>query len=374
MSIKFLVAAAATLLTAGPASAAPVFILNDTGGVGVGSQARAGFEAAAARWGSIFADNVVIRLDVGFFSLGAGILGQAGSASSEVSYSDIRYYLSRDKKSAADTSAYASLPYGLTFLTNEAGTCGSKKGCKPVDPASRTLDRDATRDNKFLDVNTSVQKALGIRGDNVSADADISFSTAFTWDFDPSNGITAGAFDFVGIAAHEIGHALGFVSGVDYADFIAFNIGLDQSAWGSVLDLYRYTGTQRDWTIGGAPCLSADAGKTCLGALSTGANYGDGSQASHWKDNLGIGIMDPTAARGEKLLITAADRTAFDIIGWDLATAPVSSLVAWSDGDYARALGFGPSAGIGPAAVPAPGALALLGLGVLALAGRRRTA
>ena len=40
-------------------------ILNNTGGVEAGTQARAGFEAAAAIWSSILRDPVTIRLDVG---------------------------------------------------------------------------------------------------------------------------------------------------------------------------------------------------------------------------------------------------------------------------------------------------------------------
>jgi len=31
-------------------------------------------------------------------------------------------------------------------------------------------------------------------------------------------------------------------------------------------------------------------------SYATGINFGDGRQASHWKDNLAIGLMDPTAA------------------------------------------------------------------------------
>src|SRR5262249_26172948 len=55
---------------------------------------------------------------------------------------------------------------------------------------------------------------------------------------------------------------------------------------------------------------------TSLGTFSTGQTHGDGRQASHWKDNLALGIMDPTAAPGEQMLITNLDRQAMDVIGW----------------------------------------------------------
>ncbi len=88
----------------------------------------------------------------------------------------------------------------------------------------------------------------------------MSFSNQYVWDFDRSDGITAGAIDFVGVAAHEIGHALGFRSGVDLADANARPAtpapgarGLNNIAWGTVHDLFRYGTfdgqTVLDWSI-----------------------------------------------------------------------------------------------------------------------------
>jgi hypothetical protein len=89
--------------------------------------------------------------------------------------------------------------------------------------------------------------------------------------------------------------------------------------------------------------FSIDGGATLGAMFSDGANFGDGSQASHWKDNLGLGVMDPTASQGELMAITQNDIQALDAIGWNVAAPEPYSL--W---------------------------LGAIGLGMLALVGRGR--
>jgi hypothetical protein len=66
--------------------------------------------------------------------------------------------------------------------------------------------------------------------------------------------------------------------------------------------------------------FSLDGGLTLGPLFSDGQYFGDARQASHWKDSLGIGIMDPTVAPGELLAISQNDVRALDVIGWDIAT------------------------------------------------------
>lgn len=319
------------------------FILNDVGGVGAGTQARAAFEMAAAYWSSIFNDPITIRLDVQFAQLAPNVLGSTGSTTNAVGYGVVRNALAADAKSYWDGVAVNSLQAGpLTFATNEPPAAGA------IDSRTRFLDSNNTFDNNNLSVNTAQMKALGLNPVYAASnpngrDGSVSFSTSFVWDFDPTDGITAGAIDFVGVAAHEIGHALGFRSGVDLADVNALPgiqppgaRGLNNIAWGTVHDLFRYGTldgqTVRDWTIGGAPCYSIDAGANCLALMSTGRLNGDLRQASHWKDdtllniNPPIGIMDPTASGpgGTRPFQTVSifDTIAFDVMGYDLAAVP----------------------------------------------------
>lgn len=342
------------------------FILNDLGGVGVGSQARAGFEAAAALWSSVLKDPITIRLDVRFAALAPNVLGSTGSTTNSFSYSGLRSLIQSDASSSYDDAAFASLTNGpLTFVSNEPPAAGA------IDARTRFRDDNNTVDNNNIQVNTAQLKALGgtptyAASNTTLRDGSVSFSTLFNWDFDRSDGIGAGLIDFVGVAAHEIGHALGFRSGVDLADQNALPIrnapngarGLNNLAWGTVLDLFRYgtfEGEQMlDWSIGGTTCTSLDRGATCIGGMSTGAFNGDGRQASHWKDDVlldtftPLGMMDPTASGKGGLrpfmAITAADLIAFDVMGYDVAYVPE----------------------------PATWALVLVGLGLAGASARRR--
>jgi hypothetical protein len=56
--------------------------------------------------------------------------------------------------------------------------------------------------------------------------------------------------------------------------------------------------------------------------MSTGVDFGDGRQASHWKDSLSLGIMDPTAANGELLVLRPNDMRAMDLIGYEINVVP----------------------------------------------------
>ena len=98
--------------------------------------------------------------------------------------------------------------------------------------------------------------------------------------------------------------------------------------WSSTLDLFRFS-TDSLANDAGVPDMTAnadtksfsiDGGVSGLGTFSTGVNLGDGRQASHWEDNFGLGLMDPTLVVGEFLEISELDLTAFDVIRWDRFT------------------------------------------------------
>ena len=162
--------------------------------LGMSAQAIAGFQAAANLWSAILRDDIMVNIEIDFTALGSGILGQAGSTTQGNAFTDVKTALANDAKSLTDQSAVLALPAAssLSLYTSDATT------------GNPEIDNNGSGNNTTLDVNTANAKAIGLRSaNNSTVDGDITFSSNFTWDFDRSNGITSGAFDFVGVSAGD---------------------------------------------------------------------------------------------------------------------------------------------------------------------------
>ena len=296
---------------------------------GTSAQAVTGFQAAAENWSAVIKDNITINLTIGFVPLGTSIIGETSSTQLTGPYSLLRTALVSHATSADDLSSTAALPTGSAFKMLLNYTKNSPNGVGSPTPY---LDADGDANNTTIEITSANAKTLGLIPANMTGeDASVQFNSDFNFDFDPSDGIGASSLDFIGVATHEIGHALGFDSGVDVLDGNSSGTFFNDNQFTDVtpLDLFRFStasvtaggvGTI-DWTAGNSPkFLSVNGGTTLLTQFATGQVHGDGRQASHWKDNLGLGIMDPTAADGEHIEINNNDLQAFDIIGYNIAT------------------------------------------------------
>ena len=305
---------------------------------------------------------------------GATILGSTGTSlvSSPAAlgglfptFSLLKAQLAADQTSADDAIAVANLPQGTST--------GITSGGLPVTALSfRTNQRDgdvvfdndtsfaaganSAINNSLFAITTANAKAVGlIPGDAAAVDAVITFNSTVDFDFDPTDGISPGTTDFVGVAAHEIAHALGFVSGVDTVDTLSgsgtiagaggaplsgatvdLNAGsegignLDDFALFSTVDLFRrsneaFAADPDALDLSTSPnvffSIDGDLSDGDDIPLESGSFNGTGNQASHFLDNVfgstSLGILDPTVAAEERLLITENDIRAFDVIGFD---------------------------------------------------------
>ncbi|HET9530925.1 MAG TPA: NF038122 family metalloprotease [Blastocatellia bacterium] len=152
----------------------------------------------------------------------------------------------------------------------------------------------------------------------------IGFNSAFSYDFDPSDGIDSDKIDFDAVATHELGHVLGFIS-------VTGRIEIDPSlpVGVSVWDVFRvrFGATMESFPTDSRILSSGGDQFFYVGdqemPLSTGrpdGTGGDGRQASHWKDdsilNHRIGIMDPTLPLGKRQTVTLNDLEALDLFGY----------------------------------------------------------
>jgi hypothetical protein len=181
----------------------------------------------------------------------------------------------------------------------------------------------------------AIRKVLGFDDpqDISRTDATIVFNTDFDFDLDNSDGVTPGSIDLESVMVHEIGHAMGFTSGVD-SQFVRvtldmFRFGIDGASNDpQTLSDISDASLPRELRIGveaGLDTVGAVVGYEEVFRFSTGVN-GDGRQAGHWKADellnipVPIGVMDPSVPLDALApgYFTDADRLAFRLLGWDI--------------------------------------------------------
>ncbi|MEM0924661.1 MAG: NF038122 family metalloprotease, partial [Planctomycetota bacterium] len=361
-------------------------------GIRGNAEAQRLVERAADRWRQHIQDPVTLFIEIDLVSnLPPAVLGGALSTTSFVSYGSLRQALISDASIEPDDAIVQSLPAagdlafnadnGITVLPSVQLNTASAKALgqlTPDDPdyilpdATIVLNADFFQtvvnpggigtggpDPDVPDVPPGVDPGdlqlnhlfVPPRSDPSSSDpssGDSSSSDPSSGNSTSSDSTSSGLNQTVGVGGpvqsvnsienefeavvvHEIGHVLGFRSGID-------DINDDNELIPTAMDLFRFASDLRTLNPDSPEEFSTLPRELrtnvnveidfVLDPWSTGRSSfpverGVGLQASHWLDEdlagSNIGIMDPTIGLGSVSTITLADLRMFDLLGWDIA-------------------------------------------------------
>jgi len=250
---------------------------------------------------SHFSNPITINIDVGYGEIanqpmGPGALGESETYLNSYSYAQIKSALASHATSADDASAVNSLPAN-----------------SPV--------------NGTYWVATAESKVLGLMGASGALDGFAGFSgSPNIFDYDESNGISPGQYDFFAVVAHEFTEIMGRMLFVG-------NSGPTSNSY-SVMDLFHYSGPGgRDFVGTQAGYFSPDGGNTNLDNFNTNPNgdFGD------WAGSAGNDSFLAFSPSGVVNAVTQADLRVMDVLGYTLGapTAAVSPPFFLGTGDLA---------------------------------------
>lgn len=286
--------------------------------------AKTAFLNAAAAWESIISTPITVVIDVDFGPTWFGeqydddVLGQTDSQALGDSsiYGDVRDSLVGLAASDDRAGLFAQLPQSA--VPTDLGATANVLAPSAQWRALGFLDPVADPDSEENDL-----------GDPPA----VGFNSAFDYDFDPSDGVGSNEIDFDSVAAHELGHVLGFMSNTGYRE-LARTSPVAVTIW----DIFRFRpGVTLDSFATAQRILSSGGSQEFFDgshevALSTGrpdGTGGDREQSSHWKDDrltgTYVGIMDPTLADGRRDTITENDLAALRSFGYTVVGDASSS-------------------------------------------------
>jgi hypothetical protein len=266
------------------------------------AQVEAAFAAAVQMFQNQYTNPITVNITVSFsdsVGLGASDAALVGNPT----YANLLSALRAARTSAADTNAVASLPAS--------------------DPTGGPwwIPRAEAKALKI--------SGLSVPANDTNNDGAVMFATPSAdtiYAFDSTNRAVAGEFDFIGIAEHEISEVIGRTYGL--------NTILPSGGY-VPYDLFRFTasGTRSFDTNATGVYFSVDNGATQLKQFYPDITMGD---IQDWASSDTPDAFDAFVNSGQQLLLSPADITALDIIGYNLRPIPSPHLtgVALAGGGF----------------------------------------
>ncbi len=270
---------------------------------------------------------MTVNVNVSWGSVaGQALPGNAlGSSSTSLygyySYPSIKSMLTRTATTAADRSAYASLPASA--------------------PAG---------ESNFV-VTSAQAKALGIVSPTTGIDGSIGFGgSTSNYSFSHTAPIASGTFDFISVAEHELSEVMGRISGLSSA----------APGFATIEDLFRYSGTGvHSFDYNASSYFSIDNGATDLANFNHSSSGGD---RADWLSTASTtDVADAFTYPSTRGVLSSLDQTVLDVIGWGSTGTGSGGASVVSTLKGADSID-----------IPEPATLALLATAALAAVVRRR--
>jgi hypothetical protein len=289
---------------------------NFTYGLETTEEQKIAFELAGKIWGTYLADPVNINIHVKMEkkeNLPERVIGGAiPFFETNYNYSNFVDLLDLDSKHQDDIATINSLDRGSSW---------------------QTMTKFGLQQSNTINMTRANAKAIGaIAPDSAELDGLIVMNdlknSSISWHYGYSRKMSNNTLDYTSVAIHEIGHILGFVSGLD---LVSQDNPQEIINSANPLDLFRFHSKNRRELQNGHNIFSLNRGYNAIAEFAQGSEF-DGYQASHWSNPLNVGIMDPLLQIKSKNKISTIDLIIMDAIGWDLKV-PINASTSFDDDD-----------------------------------------
>jgi hypothetical protein len=250
------------------------------------AQIESAFGDVVGTFQDLYTNNITVDVTV-YYETGIGLGESSTEFTGNPAYSDVIKALKASATTAEDSNSIASLPVS-----------------------------DPTGGGPWWIANAQA-KALGPIGgfDYVQSfpdgDGSIYFESSVSYTFDPTNRAVLNKFDFIGVAEHELSEVLGRSAGLGTlgGGYIPY-------------DLFRFTssGVRSLNTSDSGVYFSVNDGVTSLKAFNPPVNGGD---LQDWQMSSPADSYDAFLSTGQKALLSSADLTSLDILGYKLNFPPL---------------------------------------------------